>query len=311
MTNIYLIYGIDNSLINIQLKHLITSNQINENNIIKYSLEEIDNILEEVSTISLFSDKKLLIIEMDNSIDFKDNLTLLENYLLNKQDDNIIIFVYNQEKIDSRRKIIKIINEKGKILELKKDYSYLINYISNYLKDNNFAMSKLDIDYFLSLVGSNINNITNELDKLMSYRINDKKITKEDIKSLVEVNLEEGIFALTDAVINNNVDKSLELYNDFLNKNYDELAIIALLASQFRFLFQVKRLSNQDKSSIEIANLLEAHPYRVKLAIEKNYYYQEKDYLKYLKVLADYDRDIKLGKIDKNLFELFLINKDM
>ena len=82
-----------------------------------------------------------------------------------------------------------------------------------------------------------------------------------------------------------------------------------LLANQFRFLFQVKRLINKGKAESEIAKILEANPYRIKFTIKKLYSYTEEMLLYYIQKLAKIDHDIKLGLINKKLaLELFIIN---
>ena len=102
--------------------------------------------------------------------------------------------------------------------------------------------------------------------------------------------------------------KSIELYQNFLNRNYEPIYIISLLGSQFHFLYQVKRLYNQNKSNDEIASILSAHPYRVKLTIQNSYIYTEEILLKKIYELANMDKNIKLGNIDKNLaLEMFLV----
>ena len=88
--------------------------------------------------------------------------------------------------------------------------------------------------------------------------------------------------------------------------------MIGLIASQFRFLLQVKILYNKNKSNDEIAKILEVHPYRVKLAINNCYYYDRYSLENYLIKLFQLDKKIKLGLIDKNIFfELFILNKDI
>ena len=199
-----------------------------------------------------------------------------------------------------------------KLEELNNDLDNLSNYVNNLLKDNNFYMSNSNINYFIAKVGNNINNIDNELEKLYLYKFDDKKIEKEDIDDLVINNIDDEIFAITNAVINNEVDKSLDLYNEFMMKNYEPTQIIGLLASQFQFLYQVKYLYNKNKTQNEIAKLIDVHPYRVKLAIGNLYNYTESDLLHYISKLGKLDEDIKTGNIDKNVgLELFLLNKDM
>ena len=120
--------------------------------------------------------------------------------------------------------------------------------------------------------------------------------------------MEEEIFSLTDAIILKDTKKSLELLDSFLNLNYDEMQIIILLANQFHFLFQVKRLWNKNKTESEIAKILEVNPYRVKYSVRKIYSYSEQLILENIKKLAKIDHDIKLGLMNKNLaLRLFIL----
>ncbi len=302
---IYLFYGNNYSIIEDKINNIILKNNIDANNVIKYDMENnLDNIIEELSMNSLFGDKKAVIVD----ITFKEEVDdkKIEEFLdKSKNNSNILIFNCANEKIDTRRKIYKIINKYGKIEELNKNHDYVVDYIKKSLQDNNKSM---DINYFLSKVNDDLDNIKNELDKLILYKINDSHIENSDIDNLVIPNIEEEIFVLSDSVIKKDKKKSIELYQNFLNRNYEPIYIISLLGSQFHFLYQVKRLYNQNKSNDEIASILFAHPYRVKLTIQNSYIYTEEILLKKIYELANMDKNIKLGNIDKNLaLEMFLV----
>jgi len=310
MKNFYILYGLDKSLIKNELNKIIK--KINIEDIITYDLTStnIIDIIDDAKTISMFSSKKIIIIENSNFLCANktlDNIEVLETYLKSYNSDTYLIFITNNENIDSRKKIVKQIKELGEIKELNEiDDNYLNEYINNYLKEHNYKME--DNKYFLDKVGKNLNNIKNELDKLLIYKMDDKKITNTDIDKILIKVLESEIFILTDAIIARDIPKSLELLKEFLNNNYEEMQIIMLLASQFRFLFQVKRLLNKNKSENEIAKILEVNPYRVKFTKKKLYNYSEKLLLSYIKKLAKIDHDIKLGIMDKKLaLELFII----
>jgi len=304
--NIYLFYGNNKTIIDNKVNEIINKENIIDNNIIKYNLENnLDNIIEEASMFSMFGDKKLIIV----NITFKEDIDVnkLEKYFENLNEKNYIVFICNEEKIDTRKKIVKLISKHGQVLELKSDSNYIRCYINNYIKDY-----KIDINYFMNKVNDNLENIKNELDKLMLYKIDDKIITNKDIDDLVESNIEEEIFALTDSVIKKDDNRTLSLYNKFIERNYEPIHIISLLANQFQFLYQVKKLYGMGKGQDDIAKTLEVHPYRVKLAIQNTYYYTENDLLNSIYRLANLDRDIKLSKIDKFIgLELFLINREI
>ena len=199
---------------------------------------------------------------------------------------------------------------KHKIIEVKsQSIDDLKKNVEVELSNNHYQME--DITYFLEKVGSDFSNMHNELNKLMMYKIDDKIITKEDIDRISVFTSEEEIFSLVDAIVAKDTLKSLNLLETFLNKGYDEMQIIMLLASQFRFFFQVKRLMNKNKSEAEIAKILEVNPYRVKFSIKKLYSYSESMLLEYIQKLAKADHDIKLGIMDKKLvLELLIINQN-
>lgn len=308
---IYLVYSEYNDLLELYINKLKELEKVSDDSIIKYSLDNdnIDDILEECNTLGLFSLKKLVILESTNTFSSKGKeITELIDYLDNYNKNVILVFRCNLDKVDTRKKLYKKVNSVGKVISLTKDDNYLISLVKERLNDY-----KMDnINYFLSVVGTNINNITNELNKLMSYKIEDKHITNDDIDSLCVTNNDEEIFALTEAIVKNNISESIRLYNLFLDKNYEVTAMIGLIASQFRFLLQVKLLYNKGLSNDKIASLLGVHPYRVKLAINSLYNYSTVVLENYLVKLFELDKKIKLGIIDKNTaFELFILNKDM
>lgn len=310
---IYLIYSLDKEMIEKYLSKLILKESIIDNSVIRYTLNEdnVNDILEECNTMSLFSLKKLVILESTNALSSKGKeITEITKYLDNYNKNVILVFTSLSDKVDTRKKIYKKINEIGKIECLNKDNNYLKKLIKE--KINDYKMNDIVIDYFLNKVGSNINNIENELDKLMIYKLDEKEILKEDIDSMCISNMEEEIFALSDAIIKNDNKKALELYNLFITRSYEVTQMIGLIASQFRFLLQIKLLYNKGKSNDEIAKLLEVHPYRVKLAINNCYYYSVESLSSYLNKLFELDKNIKLGLIDKNIFfQLFILNRDI
>lgn len=311
MKNFYLIYGIDRSIVNNELNKVIKSLRVDD--IVKYDMNNstILDVIEDASTVGLFSSNKIIILDdcyffsANKSID---NIEELEAYIEKYNPNNYCIFISYTDKVDTRKKIYKLLKSNGKIIEqVNIDDNYLINYINDELNKEGYKME--DVNYFINKVGKNLYNAKNELNKLMMYKLDTKNITNSDIDKITIRSIEEEIFALTDAVILKNTSKALSLLEEFLKKDYEEIQIIMLLASQFRFLFQVKRLLNKGKSEGEIARILEVNPYRVKFTVKKLYSYTEGMLLDYISKLAKMDHDIKLGLVNKRIaLELFIIN---
>ena len=311
MKNFYLIYGIDRSIVNNDLIKVIKSLSIDD--IVKYDMNNstIQDVIEDASTVGLFSESKIIILDDCHFLSANktiDSIEDMEAYIERYNPNNYCIFISYTDKVDTRKKIYKLLKSNGKIIEqVNIDDNYLINYINDELNKEGYKIE--DINYFINKVGKNLYNAKNELNKLMMYKLDTKSITNNDIDKITIRSIEEEIFALTDAVILKNTSKALNLLEEILKKDYEEIQIIMLLASQFRFLFQVKRLLNKGKSEGEIARILEVNPYRVKFTVKKLYSYTEGMLLDYISKLAKMDHDIKLGLINKRIaLELFIIN---
>lgn len=308
MENFYVFYGSDKSSVQYECDELIK--KLKQDDVVKYDMNQVDlsDVIRDASTVGMFSNEKIIVLEdcsflgankSDKSIE------LLEEYLEHYNPFNVLIFLCYLEKIDSRKKINKLLS-KHKVMEVKKkDTNDLKKYVLEYVSSYGYELK--DVDYFLSCVGSALPNIHNELDKLMMYQITNKVISNDDINKVCVFTNEEEIFSLVDAIVAKDMLKSLNLLEGFLNKSYDEMQIIMLLASQFRFFFQVKRLMNKNKNDGEIAKVLGVNPYRVKFTVKKLYSYTENMILGYIQKIAKMDYDIKMGLMDKRLaLELFI-----
>lgn len=316
MKNFYLLYSGDGAILNKEINDLEKKLDISDNDIIYYNIDDIDGIINEASTIGMFSLNKFIIINMDSYFkDKKDipNINLLENYFDSYNSNSYLVFVCNSDSIDSRKKIVNLIKKYGIVKKLEVNDNYLNDYVNNYLKDNGYKINNGDVVYFINRVGNNINNVANELDKLMLYKINDKIINRNDIDLLTVENIDDSIYDLVNCILKNDNEKAIKLYNNFIDNGMDVNQIVAIIAAQIRLLYQVKRLYNSGKSNDEIAKILEFKSvYRVKYLLNDSYYYSESDLVKYLSKLADIDNAIKTSNGDGNmLMQLFIVKKDM
>ena len=305
---IYLIYGSKEFLIKKHINRL--KNDFNDNDINTYDLSvaDLNNVIDDANTLSLFSDNKLIICTNSHlfTASAKAN-TILEKYLENPNKQTTIIFTLNTEKIDSRKKSVKLIKKIGSIIECN-DNSDITSFIKNEFKGYN--ITNKEINLLKNRVGNNLDILSSEIEKIKIYKDNNKTITEEDIINLTHKNIDTNIFTLIEYIINNNKDNALELYYEMLKQNEEPIKIVIILANQFRIMYQAKELLKRGLSEKDIADTLKIHPYRVKLALQNSRNYDSKTLLNYISELADIDIDIKTGKIDKSLaIELFILKK--
>ena len=304
---VYLLYGLKDFQINEEIKNL-TKNQ-NDMNISRYDLNNtpLKDAIDDAETYSMFAETKTVIVEnasMFTTLTSKDS-DIVENYLNNINKSTNLIFTAHAEKLDTRKKITKLIKKVGIVKEFNEEISPL-NLTKNLLKD--YDINEKTINLFLDRVGNNPLIIQNEINKIKIYKNKDKNITDKDIINLTNKNIDIDIFKLIDYIVQKNKEKAIELYYEMLKINEEPIKIIVILANQFRIMYQSKELLKKGYSEKDIASILKIHPYRVKLAIQNSRNYSSKTLLEYLNNLADIDIGIKTGKLNKDLaLELFIL----
>ena len=290
MDKLYLIEGNNEYLINKEIDK-IKKNKTNLEEI-KFDLSEnsILDVIETLDTYDMFGSTKLVIASNPSFYNNLDNEFPIDKFLkyLNNPSNNILVIITN--KINKRLKLVKDTINYFNYIEVKE-----LNLI-NFIKENldNYKMDNLTINYFLNRVGNNYNNIYNELSKLKLLTLDKKNITKDDINYICKRNIEDSIFDLIDSILKKEKEKTIELYNFFINNGTEIFQILVLLANQIRLIYNVKVLSNL--KDYEIANILDVKEYPVKLARGKGLRYTKEELLDLLYNLGKMDEDIKSGK---------------
>ena len=313
MNNLYLIIGENKENNDFYLQDILKKINTDEDNIIRYDLSEssFNDILDEASMISLFSNIKVIIgnnfdISKINDIENE----YLSNYLNNINKDVYIILIAS--KIDARLKNYKIFKDNFNVIETSKTNNKddLIKYINNKCKDNKYKIDNANTEYFLNKVGNDINNINTELDKIFIYKCDDKTINRNDIDLLVTDNIDNIIYEFTNAFLENDLDLVIKMYNNFKLENVGFDYLIASLSNALRQAITIKILANDNKSNFEIAKTIGKKEFFVKKMLERLYQYTTNDLARYITKLATIDANFKSGKSNIDELELFLIDKD-
>lgn len=311
----YVLYGTEEFLIKQEILMIKNNEKIDDISINTYDLENVslETIIDDASTISLFSDKKIIIC--DNAYIFtgttnkklpEQNSKILEEYLEHENPNTILIFTIIKDKLDERKKIVKTLKQNKRIKEFNK-----LEHIEEFIKKElePYKIEKKDISLLLDRVGDNLSILHQEIEKIKLYKDKDMIITENDITELTHKNVDTDIFNLIENIVKKNKNLALESYKEMVILGEEPIKIIIMLANQFRLIYQARNLYKKGYSEKDISNLLGIHPYRIKLAINKGNQFQDETLLIYLKRLSELDINIKNGKIEKELgLELFILN---
>ncbi|MEK7557969.1 MAG: DNA polymerase III subunit delta [Patescibacteria group bacterium] len=290
-------------------------------------------IIQAINTSSLLVKKRLIIIE---EIFSNKTITIFEqllNYLKNRskiKDDNIIIFQDSRVKV-KKTKIKEgffIIDSTGrdKVLTkhplalfkflLKQPYSQQFSCLNNtetasWIKHEitkRGGIINLPVAHLLaSLIGNNLWQISNEIDKLINYQLaiqlksNESSqiiISEENVKKLVRGNFDENIFALTDAISSKNKTLAIKLLEEQIEAGLTSSYLLNMFIRQFRILLQIKQALEVGDSSRKIASELKIHPFVVQKGISQARYFSLPVLKNTVSQLIKIDYKIKAGKTD-------------
>jgi len=314
----YILYGENDYLIKVELNKIINDKlgEDKDNALITYDLNDtnISIILDDAKMPPFLTSHKVIIIKdayiftaaiKKGALEHDTND--LEKYLNNDNPDTTLIFITNSEKLDERKKITKLIKQRGICKECNQVSDYNIINIIKKMFDG-YQINNNDINYLINRAGKNLLILENEIEKLKLYKYEEKVITKEDIDNLVSKTMEDNIFNLIEMIISKNKEKAIEIYYDMLKKNEEPIKIIVMIANQLRIIYQSKELYKLGNQQNDIAKILGIHPYRIKLALEKSRTYEAQNLLKHIDELGELDYQIKSGQIDKTIaLEMFIL----
>lgn len=307
----YLLYGLDTGKIQKEINKIVQ--ELNQDyDLIQYDLKTstMNEVLFEIGTIPFFSAHKVVVVkncDFLSSAGVEFDVQQFENYLKNPILENILIMTGEFEKCDSRKKIVKLVNQTCRVKNFpslgdKDKRSYILEQI----KQLNINITHDAMNELVSRLPVDTNVIDHQLEKLSCYP---NEISIEVIESLILKPIEENVFLLSESILNKKFHKAYSIYKDMISLSYDPVYLIAVISSQFRFYYQVKACMKQMMSEESITSYLKAHPYRVKLTCQIVRNIRIDRIMHILDACLQCDVDIKTGTRDKFLaFELFLIH---
>ncbi|PAK65403.1 DNA polymerase III subunit delta [Staphylococcus caprae] len=288
-------------------------------NFVKFNMYENDltPIIEETLTMPFFLDKKAIVVK--NAYVFTgEKVTKELNHsaeqlmeFIEKYDgENLIIFEVYQNKLDERKKLTKSLKKYAQLKKVEQmSEEEIKKWIQRKLNENYKDIKQDALNLFIELTGINFNIVSQELEKLMLFLGDRPTINKDDVNQIINRSLEQNVFLLTEFIQKGRKNKAVQLVNDLITMKEEPIKLLALITSNYRLYYQCKILGQKGYSGQQIAKTVNAHPYRVKLALNQARNYQLNDLLNIIDSCAETDYKLKSSYMDKQLIlELFILS---
>jgi len=256
---------------------------------------DIDKIRQNIESVSMFDEKKLIILEdvFKNKIFFKDFSKYIKKNKL-KDNQNIIVVLYQDGKLTgsafkgqfSMFEEFKSLNNVETVNWLKKEIS------KNNIDINHGALIKL-----VSYIGNDLWQLNNEINKLDSYK-NGKTINEEDIDILVNVKIDTNIFNTLDALAKRDKKTAFKLLHEHLEQGENEIYLLSMFVYQVRTLIKLKDLIEKGTAYYDLAKKSKLHPFVIKKSSEQLNNFSLEQLKKVYHRLLEIDLELKKGHID-------------
>lgn len=312
LKSLYLIYGEEQYLVQTAI------NKIKKNfgelvlgiNYILVDESNVENLISILETPAFGYDKKLIIVK--NSELFKKDgrkksgsplQDKIAEYIDNNfdlvSDENILIFT----EIEVDKNIVyDAISKKGiisNIEELKP--AQIVGRLKHICLMYDVKCDDSTINYLVEISGTNLQNLINEIRKLIEYAGKGGTITKDAVENLAVKQIESIIFDLTDNLAVRKIDVALDILDNLIYQKEAVQKILVTLYNHFRKLYLCTIALEENKDIITSLELKPNQTFLVSKYKRQASFFKKDELKKILKELIDLDYNYKNGKIDLDL----------
>lgn len=311
LQSIYLLYGEELFLLETCLKKIKANfgETIKGINYITIDETNLSELISDIETPSFGYDKKLIIVKNSGLLKkegkrknvelakFKEKLNtyIIENIDIIKES---VVLVFIEEDIQ-KQDLVSTIEKYG--ICVKFDYQKPIQLerriktICNGYKVN---ITQDTIKYFIECCGTNMQELINEIRKLIEYAGENGTIEKDDIDKLCIKKLESIIFELTDNLGKKQIKQALDVMNNLIYAKEPIQKILITLYNHFKKLYFVTLALKGNRDLVEVLNLKPNQTFLVNKYRVQAKYFKQSELKMILQKMIDLDYQYKIGEID-------------
>lgn len=314
LSGVYLLYGEETFLIENCLKKIKSNfgDLVNGINFIKMDESNIENIVSDISTPSFGYEKKLIIArdtgifkkearkkETKNTIIQKKISEYIEENIEMINETTVLVFV---EKDVDKIELYKVIEKHGNICNFEKlkpvQIAKRLKAICTAYKVN---VDENTLMYLIEICGTSMQDLINEIRKLIEYAGENGKIEKEAVDKLAIKQIDSVIFDLTDELGRKDIASAMKTLRGLIYNKEPIQKILITLYNHFKKLYLLKLAVRYNRNLAESMKLKPNQMFLVNKYKKQSDYFKEEELKKIIEELINLDANYKIGLIDINI----------
>jgi DNA polymerase-3 subunit delta len=251
---------------------------------------EVQTILDALQNLPFLASKKMVVVrELGQN---KQAAEKIEQIIGTAGGDTDLILYERQP--DKRTAYFKALKSKTQLEEFNAmDPHGLAKWLTEAAQERGGEITPSDANYLVERVGADQTLLTNELDKLLTYK---PKITRESVDLLTDPLPQSKVFDLLDAAFAGNKGRALKLYEEQRAQKVEPQAILALIAWQLQLLALTKYADG--KSTTQIAKDVGMNPYPISKAARLAHKLKDEKFKEMVDFAFEIDLKSKTSAID-------------
>ena len=278
------------------LENVLTEDEKGFNQSILYGKDlSIDSIMTAAKRFPMMAERQVVVIREAQNIK---NIEDLASYVEKPMRSTILVFNYKYKTIDKRKKLYKAVQKNGIYLESKPLYENQVPaWISKYLKEKNLGIDPRAAQMITDFVGSDLQRIVNELEKVTIALVPGTSIMPEDVEKNIGISKDFNIFELQKALGNKDILKSNRITNYFIdNEKQNPLTlIIGNLVTFFRKILIYHAIENKNDRTL-VAQKLGINPFFISDYANAANKYSLDHAVSIISIMREYDLRSKGGR---------------
>lgn len=309
LRSMYLLYGEEQYLIDMAVKKI--KKKFGELllgiNYIVLDETNINDLIPNIEMPAFGYDKKLIIVK--NSGLFKkdgrkkaptETQERVGNYISNniRIIDEGVILVFIEKEVD-KNSVYDLLERTGIVCQIDllkpNQLAQKLKKVCSLYKVN---VSDMTLNYLIEVSGTSLQDLMNEIRKLIEYVGENGTITEKDVELLASKQIESVIFDLTDSLGAKQTNKALEVLDNLIYQKEPLQKILITLYNHFKKLYLCKEAVKLNKDVVTSLNLKPNQTFLVTKYKKQASYFKGNDLKYLLNELVDLDYNSKIGNID-------------
>lgn len=205
---------------------------------------------------------KAFLTEMSES-----DLKLIESTLKDMHEYVCLVIYLNS--IDKRKKLYKLFKEHSTIVEFNRlDEFEAVRWVRSTLKKQGIDINTNDAEILVNMVGVNLLDLNNEVNKLITFIGDRKVVTANDFDIIKASNINFNVFNMIDSFLSGNREKGIGQYYKLMLSGVSGFMIIGALASKYRSYYNAKTMLDSGVSKATVIKELGGN-YGAKKTVEQ------------------------------------------